>query len=222
MDVNNLKQKVLAARELLATTKRNLQLVDEHITLLQDGRIAIEPAGDVSSEHRIAFFGAVDDTDQQNGVAFGRISDPLTQGFGNPKTGTIRIQEDAAFVCTNIFVASANFVAGGGFDENESGGDNPFFNPYLRLTDGNTGRVITTGMTVGPTDLDRGVIPFTYISSIRAGLGSNVKNKLFSEFTIPRAGTVKVEVFNVAEFRNSLTASPRAFITLFGFKVFGA
>ncbi len=217
---------VAAAQELLLTTKRNLQLVDEHLAMLGDGRVAVETAQDVSTEHRSSWLGVVDDLDSLDGVEIA-ASAPI--GFGNEFKGTIRNQEDAAFVCTGILFAVAAQT-----DDNippQPGGDTEmifFENPdadgslmlMLRLTDANTGRNLINGSSVGPLDRDRGAIPVQYVSSVRGGLGSNVKNKLFAEFTIPRAGNVKVGLFNVAQSVPSDTH--RIFVTLLGYKVYGA
>lgn len=228
---------VAAARELLAATKRSLQVVDDQITVLQRGRLPIQPAEDVSSEHRVAWFGAVDSADGLNGIDLGTQNVPSAFGFDNPHRGIIRVEEDAAFVCTNVMVAIAyvtptdslkrpiQFMEGEG-DENIPSFANTTFsivNPLLRLTDGNTGRNLINGMTQTPKDLDRGAVPFSYLSSFRRGLGSNVKGKLFSEFTIPRAGTVRAEVFNMGLIQASAgdNVAARAFVTLFGFKVYG-
>ncbi len=224
--------KLEAAIELLQTTKRNLQLVDEHIERLQKGKSAIEPAADVSSEHRASWLGAVDDNDQQPGILLGQFSLATSFGFGNPKTGTIRNQEDAAFVCTAILLAVGRTPS----DDSEhfemfSQNDTAFYSgsatrsivPYLRLTDANTGRDLVVGMTEAPKDLGRGAVPFSYLSSFRSGLGSNIKNKLFSEFTIPRAGNVKATVFNLG---SRVETTPDRFgrvcVSLLGYKVYGA
>lgn len=223
-----MNSEIEAARELLLATKRNLQLVDEQIANLQKGRIAVSPADDVSSEHRTMWFGVVDDADGESGVNLGHGGVASNFGFGNPHGGVIRMQEDAAFVCTNILVAvGVGQDAGDDTDntvlqifENESRSD---VLPMLRLTDQNTGRNLINGMTHAPLDRDRGAIPFSYFSSIRHGLGSNVKNNLFAEFTLPRASVVRVEVFNVADFATiEITQTYRAFVTLLGYKVFGA
>ncbi len=235
--------KLEAASELLFATKRNLQLVDEHIALLQQGRSAVELASDVSSEHRAMWLGARDDLDHNNGIQLGAANDAASFGFNNPKTGTIRNQEDAAFVCTDILVA----IAGGttalpfstGFREDEYGptnqplGGNCVVNPLLRLTDGNTGRDLIAGTTTGTiiasadgvtqpnVNNDRGAIPFSYISSLRPGLGSNVKNRLFSEFTIPRAGSVKATVYNLGVWSTADSSVVRVCVSLLGYKVYG-
>jgi hypothetical protein len=62
---------------------------------------------------------------------------------------------------------------------------------------------------------------------VRPGLGANVKNSLFAEFTIPRAGEVRVEVFNLVDPFDTLAPDPafpkqRLFLSLFGYKVYGA
>jgi hypothetical protein len=161
-------ENILAARELLTATKRTLQVLDEQIVVLQNGRVAVSTADDVSSEHRFAMFGAVDSLDGDNGIDLG--SGDAVDGFGfqNPKRGIIRIQEDAAFVCTNILVA------------------------------------------IGATE------------ETEDSLGSNVKNKLFSEFTIPRAGAVRAEVYNMGIWNGENDYTMRAFVSLVGYKVFGA
>ena len=92
-------EKLLAARDLLVSTRRTLQLVDDELSKVKEGRVAVETASDVSSEHRVAWFGATDDNDRQNGIAvftysFENGGSPT--GFGNPYRGTIRTQEDAA------------------------------------------------------------------------------------------------------------------------------
>lgn len=236
-----MSSKIEAALSLLATSKRNLQLLDEQIATLQEGRRAVEPADDVSSEHRTSWLGVIDDDDSSNGINLGTIGAPGAAenlGWNNPKTGKIRNQQDAAFVCTNIMLAvrlgdlspaadniseNANFISFSG---------DPLVMPMLRLTDGNTGRNLVTGLTTGtlavgqtsaPVDLDRGAVPFSYLSSIRPGFGADVRNKLFSEFTIPRSGVVSVEVFNLGiELGVTTNSFARVYVTLFGYKVFGA
>lgn len=222
-------EKLMAARDLLVSTRRTLQLVDEEIDKVKEGRIAVAAAGDVSSEHRVAWFGAVDDNDKQNGIkVFDQINgQPSPVGFENPYRGTIRVQEDAAFVCTRVLVATR---AGVGSPQTYPDGlfyEEPqpsFIDVLISLTDGNTGRNLTPGITVGPFDRDRGAVPLAFLSSFRPGLGSNFKNSHFSEFTIPRAGTVRVTAYNTAEqravFENAQPA--RLFLTLFGYKVYGA
>lgn len=226
-------EKLLAARDLLVSTRRTLQLVDEEIDKVKEGRVAVQTAGDVSTEHRVAWFGVTDDNDHQNGIlaqfsdAAGNLS-PV--GFGNPYRGTIRVQEDAAFVCTQIMVTYKVFSVdeptypNGAFFEDVL---SPFpgVNLFLRLTDGNTGRNLTPGVTTGPDDKDRGAIPLSFLSSFRSGLGSNVKNTIFSEFTIPRAGAVRVEAYNLGlPVTGSLEVetNTRLYVTLFGYKVYGA
>lgn len=236
-------EKLLAARDLLVSTRRTLQLVDEEIDKVKEGRIAVQTAGDISSEHRVAWFGATDDNDHQNGI-LAQYSEVATGGspvgFGNPYRGTIRVQEDAAFVCTNIMVATkvTSSLTGldypngrflednsGAFDGGGNAADSAFFNFALRLTDANTGRNLTPGITTGPDDKDRGAIPLSFLSSFRSGLGSNVKNTIFSEFTIPRAGAVRVEVYNLSFQMPQLfqiRSNTRLYVTLFGYKVYGA
>ena len=226
-------EKLLAARDLLVSTRRTLQLVDEELARVKDGRVAVETASDVSSEHRVAWFGTIDDNDRQNGIqvykgAFlGGPESPT--GFGHSPRGTIRIQEDAAFVCTRIMVAmrvGANFerYPDGVFSESpQSSEEDSISNVLIRLTDGNTGRNLTPGITTGPLDRDRGAVPLSFLSSFRFGLGSNFKNSIFSEFTIPRAGVVRVEAFNMApQFFGENSLPERLFLTLYGYKVYGA
>lgn len=232
--------KIEAARELLLASKRNLQLLDAQIEILQGGRVAIEPANDVSSEHRVAWLGAVDDVDELDGILMGSVSAGSTFGWDNKKTGTIRNREDAAFVCTNIFVLSAHMSqnresnAARQFFEDptfeDAGSSSKPFNPYLRLIDNNTGRSLITGMTTGtlatgqtsaPINNDLGAIPFSFLTSPRPGLGPNVKNKLFSEFTIPRGATVRAEIYNLGVISDSEDID-RCYVSLFGYKVFGA
>jgi hypothetical protein len=229
--VDNLET-IAAAKELLDTTKRNLQLVDAQLARLRDGRSAVMTAHDVSSEHRPYFIGAIDDNDGLNGIAL-RQPPTIRKGFDNPYTGTLRNQEDAAFVCTDVLVAvgEGTMVPGNLRPFREMFEDwvntldfDPI--PYLRLTDGNTGRNLITGMTVDPLDRDRGALPFSYFTSVRPGLGSNIKNRLFSEFTIPRAGTVKAEVFDLSPGASGgvllpAATRPRVCVTLLGFKVYG-
>ncbi len=226
------QQKISAARELLSSTKRYLQIVDDQIATLQDGRSGVELSDDVSTEHRVAWFGAVDDTDLGDGIVLGPNNQQASHGFGNPKTGTIRVQEDAAFVCTDILLAIAfgqNVTIEGNtvfqylqFSEDVVNSDKTLeINPFLRLTDANTGRNLINGMSEGPLDRGRGIVPFSYLSSFRPGLGPNIKNRLFSEFTIPRAGTVKAEVFDIGSLGTSALIG-RVCVTLFGFKVYGA
>jgi hypothetical protein len=235
-------QKIEAARELLIVSKRNLQLIDTQIALLQEERVAVSPADDVSSEHRVAWLGAVDDADPNSpgrfrdfsGISLGDATNLLNFGWNSRKTGTIRNQEDAAFVCTNILCAVAweadepflRVSENAFFDPSADG--TPIY-PMLRLLDGNTGRSLVTGMTTGtlntgqtsaPINNDLGAVPFSFFTSPRPGLGLNVKNKLFSEFTIPRGGTVKAEVFNLGD-ASAAAGTLRAFVSLFGYKVFG-
>jgi hypothetical protein len=203
-------EKLLAARDLLVSTKRTLQLVDGAIDNIKKGRVAIAPPSDMSSEHRSAWFGAVDDNDNGNGI----LLSAGFAGFGNPFTGTIRIQEDAAFVCTRILVAArASDTVGLNFQENVLRALPPVM---LSLKDGNTGRNLTPGLSTGPADKDRGAVPLSVLTSTRTGAGASYKNPLFSEFTIPRAGTVRVTAWNMAE-----APATRLFISLFGYKVFG-
>lgn len=229
-------EKLLAARDLLVSTRRTLQLVDEELAKVKDGRVAIETASDVSSEHRVAWFGAVDDNDHKNGIqVFSYVSGiggASPTGFGNPYRGTIRTQEDAAFVCTRIMAAMKVSVPGnisypdGLFvEEPQSSPEHPYSDILVRLVDGNTGRNLTPGVTTGPFDRDRGAVPLSFLSSFRFGLGSNFKNSIFSEFTIPRASTVRVEAYNMApqappniRFR----WTERLFLSLYGYKVYGA
>lgn len=231
-------EKLLAARDLLASTRRTLQLVDEELDKVKEGRVAVETASDVSTEHRVAWFGATDDSDHQNGIkvfSYNQTTGGSPTGFGNPYRGTVRMQEDAAFVCTRIMVAMRSTAPSdstaypdGVFTESpQSTEDEPYANIVLRLVDGNTGRNLTPGISTGPFDRDRGVIPLSFMSSIRYGLGPNWKNSIFSEFTIPRAGAVRVEAYNLAPrtlpFGFPVTiADGRLFLTLFGYKVYGA
>lgn len=221
----NSNPKLEAARSLLAATKRSLQIVDEHLAVLGDGRVGLRTADDVSSEHRTSWLGAVDDLDALNGIKIGLTTDAANFGLHNAKTGTIRNQEDAGFVCTDILVAlGANGTEASPFLEFAESVDiipgSNNVNCLLRLTDGNTGRSLITGMTTAPLDRDRGAVPFSYLSSIRHGLGANQKNRLFSEFTIPRAGIVRAEIFNVGIVGGS-ARTLRACVTLLGYKVFG-
>jgi hypothetical protein len=167
--------------------------------------------------------GALDDHDHQNGINYAMegVGATSQKGLATPLTGTVRNQEDAAFVCTNIFVAqqaNMNDIANV-FTE---GFENPFaeVNLLVRFTDMNTGRNLVSGFSTGPTDLDRGLIPLSYLSSSRFGMAAAVKNKLFAEFTIPRAGAVRVELFD-AELDSDSGLNTRFFFTLFGFKVYG-
>lgn len=218
-------EKLLAARDLLVSTRRTLQLVDEELAHVKEGRVAVETARDVSSEHRVAWFGVTDDNDHQNGI---KINVNTGGYFGDPYRGTVRVQEDAAFVCTQIMVARRQA-------DPYSLGLGPFTEVpqdaigareadiLIRLVDGNTGRNLTPGISTGPYDRDRGVVPLSFLSSIRFGLGSNFKNKLFSEFTIPRAGTVRVEAYNmVSDITLEEPLPGRLYLSLFGYKVYGA
>jgi len=218
-------EKLLAARDLLVSTRRTLQLVDEELAYVKEGRVAVETAHDVSSEHRVAWFGVTDDNDHQNGIKFNVNAGGF---FGDPYRGTVRVQEDAAFVCTRIMVArrladpvSLGF---GSFTELPQDGTGAREADLLiRLVDGNTGRNLTPGISTGPYDRDRGVVPLSFLSSIRFGLGSNFKNSLFSEFTIPRAGTVRVEIYNmVSDITLEDPLPERFYLSLFGYKVYGA
>lgn len=215
------RQRIVAAKELLETTKRNLQLVDAQIQLLQRERPGLQLAADVSSEHRAAWFGAEDSEDNENGIDLGANATLADFGPQTPHRGIIRVQEDAAFVCTDILVAWREEGADIGqplFAEKMEDNSN---NLGLRLLDGNTGRSLINGMIEGPLDRDRGIVPFSYLSSIRSGLGANIKNRLFSEFTIPRAGTVRVEVYKLGAV-DSVNVTSRAFVSLLGYKVYGA
>lgn len=234
-------EKLLAARDLLVSTRRTLQLVDDEIAKVKEGRVAVETASDVSSEHRVAWFGAVDDNDHQNGIqvfSYTKGVGGSPTGFGNPYRGTIRTQEDAAFVCTRIMAVMKVNVIGGDIESMYPNGvclespqstpDYPFSDILVRLVDGNTGRNLTPGITTGPFDRDRGAVPLSFLSSFRFGLGSNFKNSIFSEFTIPRASTVRVEAYNMAP-QAPLFEPPydnlipeRLFLSLYGYKVYGA
>lgn len=209
-DISNL----LAARDLLLSAKRNLQLLDDEIAKLQTGRAALQLADDMSTEHRTAWFGAVDDNDGENGI---NVSTTATAfGFGNPFTGTIRVQEDAAFVVTAILVAGQRPVDVVGNEFMESMLLLPAI--FASLKDGNTGRNLTPGVSVGPVSNDRGAVPLSTLSSFRAGLGANYKNSMFSEFTVPRAGTVKVTLWNMEQSQTDI----RIFVSLLGYKAYGA
>lgn len=231
-------EKLLAARDLLASTRRTLQLVDEELAKVKDGRVALETASDVSTEHRVAWFGATDDNDHQNGIQVFSYTPGVggsPTGFGNPYRGTIRVQEDAAFICTRVMVAMrvtapqqplSAYPDGIFIEDPQSSETYPYSNIAVRLVDGNTGRNLTPGISTGPFDRDRGVIPLSFLSSIRFGLGSNWKNSIFSEFTIPRAGTVRVEAYNLApQVTNPALEevnNERLFLSLYGYKVYGA
>lgn len=231
------QQKIDAAIELLSSTRRNLNLVDEHLKALNDGRIPMETASDVSTEHRFAMFSALDANDQKPGILLGSVREAASFGFANPYNGIIRVQEDAAFVCTNIVVAVSlptqitieppeeayRFSENAGVIVDDQNAQ--VVVPYLRLRDANTGRSLITGLTEAPLDRDRGAIPFTYMASFRPGLGSNIKSQFFAEFTIPRAGVVRAEVFNMGQSpgRDSdAFGRPRAYVSLIGYKVYGA
>lgn len=242
-------QKLEAAREMLTATKRNLQIVDASLEMLENGRVPVELPDDIQSEHIPAWFGVTDDLDAAPGIQMGAATVLSNYGWGNPKTGMIRVREEMAFVCTSILVALAVTDHENTATVEPSSSDKTRFfedaaqnvdgigkriNPYLRLTDGNTGRDLITGITeaVSPVlagispanaslDRGRGAIPFSYLSSIRPGLGSNQKNKLFSEFTIPRGGTIKVEVFNLGFPFSDSNRWRRAYVTLLGYQVNG-
>lgn len=223
--------KLVAATELLQATKRNLQLLDEHIGQLQSGRQAVVPVGDVSSEHRSSWLGALDDIDQAPGIFIGPDTVSSSFGWENAKTGTIRNEQDAAFVCTGIFCTWGETLGITAVDRTKISfvSESPYvyaastrMYPFLRLIDGSSGKNLITGMTEGPKDLDRGAVPFEYVSSIRSGLGSNFKNSLFSEFTIPRSGVVRVDVFNMGIPIDGGPRGLRALVTMFGYKVYGA
>jgi hypothetical protein len=207
-------EKLLAARDLLETAKRNLQLLDAEIASIKEGRAAVRLADDMSSEHRTALFGVVDDLDGQPGVS---VATGAAAGFGNPFTGTIRVQEDAAFVVERVLVTGTRpdgLNSEAIFKESVLS-----LGPIMcALKDGNTGRNLTPGLSVGPVDLDRGAVPLSVLSSFRGGLGASFKNSLFSEFVIPRAGTVKVTLWNMMP---DITLS-RIHISLLGYKVYGA
>lgn len=211
-------EKLLAARDLLESTKRNLQLVDDEIAVIKAGRAAVQPAHDVSSEHRTAWFSVVDDLDGEPGI---RVQTTAANvGFGTAWTGTIRVQEDAAFVAQRILVAVASplspregvFI----FSENLA-----IAGPLMcALKDGNTGRNLTPGISTGPVDQDRGAVPLTVLSSFRNGLGASYKNSMFSEFVVPRAGTIKVTIWNMRV--DTPAQIKRVHVSLLGYKVFGA
>lgn len=209
-------EKLLAARDLLLSAKHNLQLLDAEIEQLKAGRKAVALSDDSSSEHRTALFGAVDDNDGDNGI---RVVGTASQPFGQAFTGTIRVQEDAAFVVTQILVAGQRPVDVLGNEFMESMLLLPPI--FVALKDGNTGRNLTPGVGVGPHDQDRGAVPLSTLSSFRAGLGANYKNSLFSEFVIPRAGTIKVTLWDAAG-SSDRDVECRVFVTLLGYKVLGA
>ncbi len=227
-------EKINAAVELLNATKRNIQLLDEHLEKLQSGRSAVVPADDVSSEHRSSFLGVADDLDQGSGIFLGLTSLASNFGWENPHTGTIRNEQDAAFVCTSILCTwgtvggdddvldrtEFEFISEAPYRYINNDTQDIFIYPFLRLVDGSSGKNLITGMTEGPKDLDRGAVPFGYISGLRAGLGSNFRNALFSEFTIPRSGIVRAEVFNMGTPEAGEVAL-RALVTLVGYKVYG-
>lgn len=233
--------KIAAMREMLETTRRNIQLVDVALADLSRGRIPVVPAHDVSSEHRAAWLGAVDDLDGEDGISLGRLDLATSYGFNNVKTGTIRNQEDAAFVVTDVLVAVAAGTAdspfSSGFQENEytylAALDIMGAVPMLRLRDGSSGRSLIegnnaqinggSGLGMGGA-LEAGFVPFSAIGAFRPGLGAVYKNALFSEFTLPRKATVKAEVVNagVAGEFEVTPALIRACVTLLGYKVYGA
>ncbi len=228
--IDPLREQKQAARELLEATKRDLQLVDVCLEKLSAGRRPLELAADVSTEHRIAWVGAVDD-DGYDGILVqnrGHPSPADPNGFSVPHRGTIRNQEDAAIVVTDIMVAIALM---------KSTSDPPYsvpqqfredvvissdINALIRFTDANTGRNLVNGGTTGPLDRDRGAIPLSYLSSTRSGLGANFKNKLFSEFTIPRASNIRIEIWNLGLVDEDSENVYRVFVSLLGFKVYGA
>lgn len=209
-------EKLLAARDLLLSARHNLQMLEAEIEQLKTERRAVTLADDMSSEHRTAWFGAVDDNDGDNGI---RVVGTTSQPFGQPFTGTIRVQEDAAFVVTQILVAAQRPIDVLGNEFMESMLLLPPF--FVALKDGSTGRNLTPGVGVAPTDNDRGAVPLSTLSSFRSGLGANYKNSLFSEFVLPRAGTVKVTLWDAAG-SSDRDLECRVFISLLGYKVFGA
>ncbi len=223
----DIQEQVKAAVELLTATKRNLQIVDEHIAQLRQGRPAIQAPSAVSTEHRVYWLGTSDDIDMQPGVNMGDPNAVTTYGPNNPKTGTIRNQEDAAFVCTDIMVACGKKLDADTDDRKIvslfSNSQSLVFDApstlVARFRDGDTGRHIVTGKPdarFGPDVF----VPLSSLSSFRVGTGSNKKNALFSEFTIPRAGTVKVDLVNLGPDENE-DGSLRIFVTLLGYKVYG-
>lgn len=231
-----------AMRELLAATQRDLQLVDLALADLSKGRIPVSPADDVSTEHRATWLGAVDVFDGNDGINMGAFDDAGSYGFNNVKTGVIRNQEDAAFVCTNILVAIARGAAtttpfSFGFEENENfeqiaGTPAIALLPMIRLTDGSSGRSLVEGNNAQIAGgagqgmgggLESGFIPASALGSFRYGLGANYKDSLFSEFTLPRKATVKVEVVNAGVLNDApSSALGRVCVTLLGYKVYGA
>lgn len=234
--------KIEAMRELLSATQRDLQLVDIALADLEKGRIPVLPANDVSTEHRVSWLGAVDDLDGNDGVNIGALDVASSYGFNNVKTGTIRNQEDAAFVVTDIFVAVATGAAtttpfSFGFQEDEmlqqiAGTPSVAILPMLRLRDGSSGRSLIegnnaqinggSGLGMGGA-LEAGFVPFSAIGAFRPGLGSVFKNALFSEFTLPRKATVKVEIVNAGVLNDEpSSALGRVCVSLFGYKVYGA
>ena len=221
-------QNVQAIVDLLTATKRDLQLVDKHISALAGRRPALDVDDDVPSEHRVAFLGVTDDNDGLRGILFSAFSDAANFGLmpNTKHTGTIRNDDDAAFVVTDVLMTAAVITNGALlFFENPEGPPTVSVSKTelaLRLTDQASGRSLITGMTQGPQDLDRGVVPLPYLSAIRPGLGSAFKNSLFSEYTVPRGGTVRAEVFNMATATAEDTDQMRVFVTLLGFKVYGA
>lgn len=225
--INEKLQQLAAARQLLGATKMSLQLVDEHIAQLEREDVPLQLASDISSEHRVWWCGAVDDLDGLDGIAIMKAGVTPTAGWGNPKGGMCRNQADAAFVVTDVMICQQRFQADGsavlqeGFDAGSNGVQDAS-QIYIRLTDLNTGRALITGSTVGPFDRDRGAVPLSYISSSRAGSGPTFKNSLFSEFTLPRAAVVKVELFNLADINAGFPDSDlRAFVSLYGYRVLG-
>jgi hypothetical protein len=236
-----------AAREMLGATRRALQVTNECIAKLKSGRRAVSPSDDVPSEHKVAWLGAVDEDTRfplsprgrpLPGVNFGLTTGATTAfGWNNPKRGKIRNQEDAAFVCTDILVAVGLVVTTTGgtpwLQMLEHATDFDTTTLFLRLVDGNTGRSLVgegtvygsqpPGATQAPREFDRGMISFSRFSSVRPGLGPNVKNRLFSEFPIPRAGVVDVEVYNFGggATPTAQDAQIRAFVALLGYRVYG-
>ncbi len=238
--------KYQAARELLEASKRDLQVVELAIEEISKGRIPVVPADDVSTEHRIAWLGAVDDLDKRDGINIGALNVASSYGFNNVKTGTIYNQEYGAFVCTDILVAVATAPSAtaplfsNGFMEDEiarvtSGGGlnvGAALMPMLRLTDGSSGRALVegnnaqlpggSGTGMGGA-LESGFDPFSAIGAFRPGLGAVYKNRLFAEFTLPRKATVKVEVVNAGVSVNTPPADiGRVCVSLLGYMVYGA